>query len=351
MSSHLARGPGTALAALAALAACSVFAPKVRDSILFSHRQHVKDEQLQCEECHADIVNDTERKVQAIPGKQACADCHEVEDEESCGECHRRADSPSSWDRPGPAHLWFSHERHQQRKIVCGTCHRRISGNNDISPERRDLPGHDECETCHGDDLRTGRCALCHRQLHIYTRKPETLYSHRPGFFERHGRQAAAGGEQLCSTCHDQTFCADCHARTRTLAPAIRFPDRVDRSFVHRGDFRSRHALESRTGDTRCLKCHGRSFCAACHEKQGLGGRLGTRSPHPMPFVGHSRAARRRIAECAACHDQGAASSCARPGCHGNAGGRRGINPHPPGWKPPVSAGERSSHRMCGICH
>ena len=73
---------------------------------------------------------------------------------------------------------------------------------------------------------------------------------------------------------------------------------RVDRTFVHRGDYKSRHAIESRKGDTGCLKCHGRSFCSACHERNDVGARLGTRNPHPRPFP-HKRVARRRIAECA----------------------------------------------------
>jgi hypothetical protein len=57
----------------------------------------------------------------------------------------------------------------------------------------------------------------------------------------------------------------------------------------------------------------------------------------------HGRAARRDIASCAACHDQGAASNCVR--CHKV--GAFGGSPHPPGWR----SSQPTTAESCAICH
>jgi hypothetical protein len=333
---------------LAALVAACSAATTVRDGIVFSH--HVHSEQgLGCDDCHGALAADAERMVQAIPGKPACADCHDVESD--CAVCHKNPSDPGPWDRPAPgaSHVHYSHQLHAERTDHCEACHAGAAH----APEAEAgqlAPGHDECSACHREDLDAGRCKLCHDRLDLYPRRPEAVYSHEKNFFARHGLRAA-GNQADCATCHDQSFCGDCHAQTMTVRPSLRFPERVDRQFVHRGDWQSRHALEARAQDVTCLKCHGTSFCSSCHERSGVGGHLGRSNPHPPEWMqpgtarSHSRAARRRISECASCHDQGPASNCVL--CHRSGG----VNPHPPGWRPPVPASEKGSHRMCRICH
>jgi hypothetical protein len=346
--------PGSLLASVAALGlavACAATVP--RDSIVFSHHLH-SEQGLGCGDCHDAVRRDAEELVQAIPGKEECAMCHDVESADTCASCHRRADAPAAWERPprGARHLRFSHQRHVERTEDCATCHAAVEHAAVLGPERDEIPEHAECDQCHDKDLDGGRCNLCHDRLDLYARRPEALYRHDAGFFARHGRQAAAGGPETCASCHDQAFCTDCHARSMTVRPSLRFPERVDRGFQHRGDWQSRHVIEARADRTGCLKCHGTSSCAACHERNGVGGHLGRQSPHPPEWLqpgradSHSRQARRRIAECAGCHDQGAISNCVR--CHSSGG----VNPHPPDAFTGATPGQRQRENgMCQVCH
>ncbi len=338
------------LASVALVAACTAANQNGRDTIVFSHHVHA-EQGMECGDCHGDVNKDAEQKVYAFLKMEGCADCHDIESEDNCSKCHTNAEEPDTYDRPEPTHIIFSHQLHEDRSSDCADCHADAAHAADISPKNRLIPQHVECNACHQEDMDSGRCQLCHDRLDLNKRKPETIYSHEEGFFKRHGLKAAAGEAEQCAICHDQSFCGDCHNRTMTVRPSLRFPERVDRNFIHQGDWMSRHAIEGRIGDTGCMKCHGTSFCSSCHERNGIGGHLGMRNPHPADWMAprtatsHSRAARRRIIECASCHDQGSSSNCLH--CH--SGG--GVNPHPPGWKSPVPRSERTTHKMCRICH
>ncbi len=333
--------------------ACSV-SKKTPDAIVFSHHVH-SEQDLSCADCHGAITEDADKVVRAIPAKPQCADCHDVEAKESCATCHRNPGEPGPWQSAEDKHLVFSHQSHQEYGAECQDCHRGAAHWPDRSGKRRQALEHSDCASCHKPELDAGRCKMCHARLDLHARAPQKIYSHEPGFFERHGTRAQ-GGEDLCATCHDQSFCADCHSRNASVRPSLKYPERIDSEFVHRGDWISRHAIEARVGDTGCMKCHGNSYCSSCHERSGVGGALGKRYPHRgesnwMSGRGpgsHGRAARRRISECAVCHDQGPASNCLE--CH-SARGVHSFNPHPPGWKSPVPTNERSVHKMCRICH
>ncbi len=339
---------------VAMVVACSVATNQAPDSIVFSH--HVHSEQgLSCEDCHAAVLDDSGRQARKPPAKPECGDCHESDSKESCATCHRNPDTPGSWPVVEESHLVFSHKAHQEYGVLCDDCHQGAAHWPDKAGQERQGLRHADCASCHKPHIEAGRCKMCHERLDLNASKPTVIYSHEPGFFDRHG-QKAQGGEDLCAQCHDQSFCADCHSQNATVRPSLRYPERVDSTFMHRGDWISRHALEARTGDTGCMKCHGNSYCASCHERSGVGGALGKQNPHRdkpnwMTRNGpgsHGRAARRRIAECASCHDQGPASNCIK--CH-SPGGVHSFNPHPPGWKSPVPKSERTKHEMCRICH
>jgi c(7)-type cytochrome triheme protein len=341
------------LAAAAIVGACSaatIHTPPP-DAILFSHHVHL-EQGLSCDDCHAQVMRDAaDPAVKERMKMSACGDCHDVQDKAKCGTCHTTP-QPEAYGELPETHLLFSHERHAERTTDCAACHAGATTAPNFSPKDRLLPAHPECNACHQKDMDAGRCRLCHDRLDFDPRKPKAVYSHEEGFFERHGLKAAAGEQDQCAECHDQSFCADCHARTTTVTPALRFPERVDRNRIHEGDWISRHVIEARTGDTACLKCHGTSFCDACHERSGVGGATGQRNPHPSSWMApgasadnHGRAARRHIEECAACHDQGPASNCVQ--CHRSGG----VNPHPPGGQSAVPRSERAHHKMCKICH
>jgi hypothetical protein len=211
------------------------------------------------------------------------------------------------------------------------------------------------CLQCHEHAARfdEGRCAECHVDLARYPLEPLSTFSHQGDWIRQHGASARADTE-ACARCHEQTFCADCHAKTVAVKVEIKFPEQVLARFIHRNDFIGRHQVEARAEPATCRRCHGSSFCEGCHQAQNLTP-FGTspRNPHPpgWTFPGsasfHGTEARRDIASCAACHDQGARSICVD--CHrvGGVGG----DPHPPGWGQTHGRGEIGRNGMCLVCH
>ena len=327
------------------MVACATIDAPVKP-IVFSHHLHT-EQGVGCADCHGALATDVSSPARPIPVMADCGACHEIAKPEACPTCHGDAARPNRYPERPDDGIVYSHERHAPRQADCAACHTAAAHAPQLPRVGALAPAMDDCRPCHAAAIDGGDCRLCHERLDRYDRKPETLYRHDAGFFARHGLRAQ-GEETNCAQCHDQAFCADCHARTQTVSPAVRWPERVDRALVHRGDFLSRHALEARVDASGCLKCHGPSSCASCHERQGLGGATGVRNPHPAAWMnpgpdGHGRAARRDIVRCAACHDQGPFANCVR--CHAVGG----VNPHPPGWN-----GHRADTRRdptCRVCH
>jgi hypothetical protein len=316
------------------------------NTIAFSHYLH-GEQGLTCEDCHASLM-EKELETPAIPKMGQCADCHDVEDEQCCSTCHRNPKNPGDLRERPLSNLIFSHRAHRgDHGLSCDGCHKGAIHWPDLSMKPHGGLSHGDCVGCHNREIDGGNCKNCHWRLDLSTSKPEEIYSHGDGFFKRHGA-SAQGAEDMCAQCHEQSYCADCHNKSQTIRPSVRFAERVDRLFMHRGDWVSRHAVEARIGDTGCFKCHGTSFCLDCHGRSGVGGVSPVFNPHgdlAYWLRGHARAARRRIQECASCHDRGPMSNCVR--CH--AAGL--VNPHPPGWKPPIAKNKRTSNQMCSICH
>ena len=163
----------------------------------------------------------------------------------------------------------------------------------------------------------------------------------------RRGLQARSQARS-CQQCHADSSCSECHSQVAPTVNARLFPEAVERPLLHRGDWRTVHAIEARADGDTCLRCHQPRQCVRCHEQHGLvSGVAGGRAPHPPGWATpggafHGDEARLQIESCAACHDQGAASNCVR--CH-RVGGIGG-NPHPPGWD-----NEDVGEPMCQICH
>ncbi|MBN2716820.1 MAG: hypothetical protein JXX14_13295 [Deltaproteobacteria bacterium] len=337
------------------IVACATTASQ--DVIIFSHNLH-SEQGLDCSDCHANIVQDAEQKIEPM-SMDKCGDCHDVEDEEGCKVCHTNAEESDGWQKPTPAPLKFSHQTHKKRQpdvmTDCASCHAGAATATTTATRTQLLPHHEECASCHKKDISLGRCDLCHDRLDLYDMVENDYYRHAPGFMARHGLEASAA-EANCSQCHEQSFCADCHNKNSTIRPSLKFPDKVDRTFMHSGDWMSKHPIESRAKPASCLKCHGVSYCSACHNRTGVGAGIdqgGTNSPHPGDTEwinagpgSHGAEARKDILRCASCHDQGAASNCVN--CHREA---MGINPHPPGWKSTVPSSESNTHPTCRICH
>lgn len=208
------------------------------------------------------------------------------------------------------------------------------------------------CLSCHEhkDQFRIRQCDSCHVNLPEEAALPETHLVHDAHFLRRHGVQAASAGD-LCSNCHRESFCAECHGVTVAALPArLHFTD-VFRKTMHRAGFLARHALEARADPGLCMTCHAEQFCSDCHMDRKVHAlALDGRNPHPPGWVGalgtsneHGRAARRDPASCASCHGGAGEMLCVE--CH-RVGGIGG-NPHPPGW-----ASSRGLHEVpCRLCH
>jgi len=105
-------------------------------------------------------------------------------------------------------------------------------------------------------------CAECH------TDSWGALNHKAPDFYLKHkfyaGQQKAA-----CASCHQESFCVECHAHKEEIKPSDKYKDRPELSLPHRGDYLSQHRIDGRIDPTSCLKCHGRQNnegCIACHK-------------------------------------------------------------------------------------
>ncbi len=331
-------------------ASCASFWSMGRDAIKIPHSVHQKA-QVDCLACHEEIYDAKDLSQRFLPSEAKCLECHREKKEQGrCEFCHTDAKRAAAWAAVEPA-LRLSHAAHIERtKENCAACHKSLP-----DPLRKNIspPTMASCLECHEHQVeyRDGRCGGCHLDLKRYPLVPISLFSHQGDFVHEHGR-AARSAPDGCAQCHEQTFCADCHAKTVATRIEVKLPERVDADFIHRADYVGRHAVEARADSALCSRCHGTSFCDSCHQAQNLTP-FGSspRDPHPpgWSFPGsanfHGPEARRDIASCASCHDQGARSICVD--CH-RVGGIGG-NPHPPGWS--HERGEIARNTMCLACH
>lgn len=335
------------LALLAALvAACREPAVVAR----FPHRVHLsgiacgtpgKPACLSCNSCHA--PHEPERTDKLPPGA-LCSTCHQRDSDKVLPVL---AVTP-----PRPyGQIAIHHDKHLAMPEIRGQCVPCHSGV--IVPGQSALPPMSQCFTCHEHEAQwqRGECAPCHEQRDLQRLLPQTFLRHDAAFARHHG-PLAAQQEKLCQACHTEQQCQSCHDTSQAMAVEIRRPERLESQQVHRADFLSRHALEAASQPSRCLSCHTPPTCDSCHRARGVSGALpGAVNPHPPEWVGsntaasnfHGAAARRDIASCASCHDQGPATNCIR--CHQV--GAYGGSPHPPGFR----STESLSSEMCRYCH
>lgn len=325
------------------------------DRIIFSHRKHIRAGE-ECEDCHPNAESATKAGTIGLLKEADCFECHDPDEREDCSTCHTNAVKPSARLVSRPTELIFSHAGHLKLDDVeCATCHASASGSEDSAD--RLTPHKETCASCHQDDLDRLACRKCHTSLSDLKQSPIDEAIHKPGFFGMHGLWAT-GNSTLCSQCHEQSYCADCHGGgTQPMRASVAQPEAIERLFVHRGDYLGRHGIEAAAKPQSCYSCHSQNYCKDCHEsnrRQKMAFADSTRlSPHPPNYVRrggekfHGTDARLAPQQCATCHDQGAASNCVS--CHkvGGVGG----NPHPPGWSRRGREQEISTSRACIPCH
>jgi hypothetical protein len=349
-----------ALVLLALVAGCGTAPPRPtpvdppKDHIRIPHAVHAKA-QVNCITCHEGVYDETAlgTAAEALPSEDTCLQCHkEQKEKNNCGFCHTDVQHAAK-HALAEGLVKMNHQKHIERvKEDCARCHTEL-------PEpfvtETTPPKMSECLGCHehAQEYAQTQCAGCHPTLNRIALKPLSDFSHQGNYIRRHGGDARSSAEN-CAQCHDQTFCSDCHAKTVATPIEVKFPEAVMAQYIHRNDFLGRHSIEARANEASCRKCHGTDFCQSCHEAQNLTPiAANPRDPHPIgwtiPGSGdfHGEAARRDIASCASCHDQGPRSNCV--GCH-RVGGIGG-NPHPSSWLSHHDHKEIQSNGMCTTCH
>lgn len=321
----------------------------------FPHRTHLatlecggkgQPQCLSCASCH---VGDTGKQdTWSAPTVQRCTACHE-----DAAQQLQRSVRPALATAPAGKAIVFSHDGHLSKPGINGQCVKCHEGAVGVQGGPPLFPPMETCLSCHEhrEQFEQNQCTGCHRPGELRGLKPVSFLSHDAAWLRRHGAEARAQ-PQRCETCHAQASCDACHDSSRPLGPATRNPEKLESEFVHRFDFLSRHALESAAAPGQCFTCHAKTECTACHATRGVSGGLRNGlSPHPLGWAsglgaatnGHGPAARRDIASCAACHDQGPVSNCVQ--CH-KVGGLGGT-PHPMGWR----STEPVTSPQCVACH
>ena len=339
-----------ALLLFALLVAAVVGACADRAAPRFPHALHLaglecgtpgKPACLSCASCHAVSERDRAHK---LPQSELCAGCHHDDAHQVLSVLETRPERVAGKIR-------FDHDQHLAlRKIrgQCVPCHAGV-----VREGSATLPSMSQCFSCHEHEAewQKGVCAPCHAQADLRGTLPQSFLRHDQSFSRRHG-ELARQDKRLCQACHSQSQCDDCHDVTQDLTIERRRPERIDKNFVHRGDFITRHAIEAESQPARCLSCHTVETCDSCHVARGVSAnRILGRNPHPPGWVGtapgdhsrHGREARRDILSCAGCHEQGPSTNCIR--CHKV--GAFGGNPHPGGWR----SSQSESSKMCRYCH
>ena len=314
----------------------------------FEHRAHIL-KGINCVECHAGVASEGDPAALHFPSDAECRRCHSSpHDEHACSGCHGEG-----YVRGGVGlareHLRFEHAKHMlPAKGDCVRCHVEVT---EARPSAI-LPQMASCFGCHEhqDQWTLRDCDGCHVDLAAEGTPPDDHLIHDGDFVRDHGVRAASARD-LCSTCHSERSCAACHgAGTMPGLPARLAFDEVRLSGLHRAGFASRHAEEARADPGLCTTCHSESACIDCHTREHVAPGSTTTNPHPPDWLSgpgggeHGVQARIDPSSCAGCHGGAGEQLCV--GCH-RVGGPGG-NPHGPGF---ASTKDKGRDVPCRLCH
>ncbi len=314
----------------------------------FEHRAHAL-KGINCVRCHAGVARAGDTRSLHFPTDADCRGCHsKPHDTRPCSGCHGE-----SYVREGVelarAHLRFEHADHMlPARGDCVRCHV------DVTERRPDalLPKMASCFGCHAhqDQWTLRDCKGCHVDLASEGTLPDDHLVHDGDFVREHGIRAASARD-LCSSCHSERSCAACHGvGTVAALPARLAFDDVRLSGLHRAGFAARHAEEARADPGVCTTCHSESSCVDCHARERVAPGSSTIDPHPPGWLAgpgggeHGEQARIDPASCAGCHGGAGERLCV--GCH-RVGGPGG-NPHGRGFS---STKAKSRDMPCRLCH
>lgn len=244
-----------------------------------------------------------------------------------------------------------------------------------------------DCNTCHVEGAESivpskDVCLMCHDEFYGEMTDLGSINTHGPMWARNHGSMAK-GGALDCTSCHSQSYCMECHVSGFADEQGA-FGNNMINS--HSSDFHITHPLAARGNQQRCASCHETSFCSDCHNdfdnrigranspshkrffSLGDGGDFaaihGDTTPatncdmcHSSATVadsfhdwsrGHAREARRSLTTCQSCHPGG--DVCIS--CHSATAGAGGFNPHGSGWSSRSGRlKDASGGKTCSMCH
>lgn len=216
---------------------------------------------------------------------------------EQCTQCHNLKTRP-----PTPSDgVLIDHETHEREEITCTVCHNRVAHKEDFALTLKDpktgKPNvkHEEfmsmtaCFRCH-EQTSTGRapgaCEACHTS--DFELKPASHLE--PGFYPKgHAEMARAEASRTAAfaASHGATAAAEKAAAEGAGREAT--PGRAEKGASHEP-----LELPPVASINVCSTCHTQTFCSDCH---------GLEMPHPAGFKkGHGELGKRRPRTCARCH-------------------------------------------------
>jgi hypothetical protein len=283
----------------------------------------------------------------------ACANCHDVEDDDECSTCHYEGVL-----EPFPqkaSELIFNHKSHMaQDNVSCVKCH---SGLDEVDfgfESATVFPSMESCNQCHSSVGNAKPTNIACESCHVST-ADLVPSNHKTVSFKDMHKFTSTAANANCQMCHDNNFCESCHVGT-TMIDATNSADNfyapysphnyVDNTKqqqitrVHDLSYQYTHGIDAKGKTSNCITCHQtETFCAECHNVTQNGdfaqeGFLPS-SHKQLNFttmgVGsggglHAEIAKRDIENCASCHDvQGADPNCIM--CHTDNDGIKGTNP------------------------
>ena len=246
---------------------------------VFSHRNHVKKQNLQCNDCHTGSADG----IQAgAPDPATCTACHEETEKYTA-----IADQLiKKWPRfrALPPDGKFSHKTHEDSGVKCEDCHRNVAKSNGITFSN--MPTESTCLDCHKKRSGAAECSVCHQTINRDT-PPQ---NHSQSWERFHGDSARdpVMGER-CVRCHQRNYCDSCHNVQKPLDHTIAWKD-------------FGHGTTAQIDRSRCATCHKSDFCVRCHSETPPMSHRGGWGP---PLDRH----------CNECHLTGGVQNCTV--CHG----------------------------------
>lgn len=182
-------------------------------NVRLPHERHTQISGLVCADCHDKVSHGPRAKARQV-SMTVCSMCHDqAAATDQCEFCHL---TPQTVEDTHPAGYIETHGEearagedaclrcHHDPVSFCDECHSRptpdhFSGTWRYTHDTVAEKDREGCLGCHDEDV---FCEQCHR------------VSHPKDWLTTHGGVAGAGGGS-CLTCHPQSMCDRCHARSR----------------------------------------------------------------------------------------------------------------------------------------